>query len=195
APSLGDLDGDGDPDMLVGNRAGVIYYYRNNGSVGNPSFALVSNNYAGINVFFTSAPAIVDINSDSDKDLFVGNTKGGLYFYENWDVFGIKQIGTEIPNDFKLYQNYPNPFNPETKIKFDIPAGTRQGTFVQLKIYDITGKEITALVNGNLSPGTYEATWDAGNYTSGIYFYKLIVRQAGSSTGDYDQVKKMIVLK
>jgi hypothetical protein len=184
APTLGDLDNDGDPDMLIGNRIGSIHYYRNNGSAGNPVFALVSNNYAGINVFYTSTPAIVDINGDSDKDLFVGSIKGGVYYYENWDVFGIKQIGSEVPEKFLLYQNYPNPFNPNSKIKFQIA----KLSYAKLVIYSITGSEITALVNEELKPGTYEAFWDASNYSCGVYLYRL-------KAGDYWETKKMIFVK
>ncbi|HRE11151.1 MAG TPA: VCBS repeat-containing protein, partial [Ignavibacteria bacterium] len=73
APSLGDLDGDGDLDLLVGNRLGQIAFYRNTGSVTSPVFTFVTSNYAGINAFQNSVPAIVDINGDTDPDLFVGN--------------------------------------------------------------------------------------------------------------------------
>ena len=200
APSLGDIDNDGDPDLLIGNRLGVIYYYRNDGSVSNPNFVFVSNNYAGINVFYTAAPAIVDINADSDKDLFAGNIKGGLYYYENWDVFGIKQISSEVPEGFKLYQNYPNPFNPVTKIKFNIPSLIRRGAgVVVLKVYDILGREVTTLVNKKLQPGTYEAEWpartggDASNYPSGVYFYQLTVNSEQKIM--FSETKRMVLVK
>ncbi|HJY64102.1 MAG TPA: FG-GAP-like repeat-containing protein, partial [Ignavibacteria bacterium] len=184
SPTLSDLDSDSDLDMLVGNRLGLIYYYRNNGNVSNPNFGLISGNYANVNAFYASAPAIVDINGDSDKDLFVGNIKGGLYYYENWDVFGIKTISGEIPSQFELFQNYPNPFNPLTHIGFRIP----DFGFVKISVFDILGKEIDVIANNNIQPGTYEATWDASNFSSGVYFYRLVV-------GDYNETKKMILIK
>jgi hypothetical protein len=184
SPNLSDLDGDGDLDLLIGNRMGAIYHYRNNGTPQSPNFALITNNYAGINVFMASVPCVVDINTDTDKDLFVGNTKGGLYFYENWDVFGIQPIGNEIPTSFSLYQNYPNPFNPTTKIKFDITKHEK----AELKIYDALGKEVATLLNSPLNPGTYEADWDGSTYPSGIYFYRLAV-------GDVTDTKKMVMVK
>ena len=184
APSLGDLDGDGDLDLLVGNRFGFIHHFRNTGSQSSPTFTFVTNNYAGINVFQNAVPCIVDINTDSDIDLFVGNTKGGLYFYENWDVFGIQQIGNELPQAFSLYQNYPNPFNPSTKIRFDISKSEK----VTLKIYDAIGREIATLLDGLLQTGTYEADWEAASYPSGIYFCKLV-------SGEFSQVRKMVLVK
>lgn len=93
---------------------------------------------------------------------------------------------------FRLYENYPNPFNPVTKIRFSIPqmgildAERRQG--VQLKIYDILGREIASLINEQLKPGIYEVTFDASNYPSGVYFYKLIA-------DEYSVSKKMILIK
>jgi hypothetical protein len=119
---------------------------------------------------------------------------------------GIVKISTNVPSDFSLSQNYPNPFNPSTKIKFEIPqyysplegrkSGLTEGKGdVKLIVYDVLGNVITALVNEYLSPGTYEAEWNASNYASGIYYYRLTFRQAGSSTGDFSETKKMILLK
>jgi len=184
APSLGDLDGDGDLDLLVGNRIGQIHFYRNTGTVSVPNFIFVTSNYAGINAFQNSVPAIVDINNDTDFDLFVGNVKGGLYYYENWDVFGIQQIGNEIPNGYKLWQNYPNPFNPTTNIKYQIIKNSH----VKLNVYNVQGKEITTLVNEEQSYGTYQVDWDASNFPSGVYYYRL-------KAGNFSEVKKMVLLK
>ncbi|RPI17004.1 MAG: T9SS C-terminal target domain-containing protein [Ignavibacteriae bacterium] len=110
------------------------------------------------------------------------------------EPIGVKNITTSIPVKSYLYQNYPNPFNPATKIKFSIPQqkspleGGMGGDFVQLKIYDVLGKEIAVLVNESLSPGIYEVEWNANDYPSGVYFYRLI--------GDgFTQTNRMILVK
>ena len=68
-----------------------------------------------------------------------------------------------------LFQNYPNPFNNKSKIKYQIP----KSTFVTLSVYDVTGREITKLVNEQLNQGYYETTFDGINLPSGVYFYQL----------------------
>jgi plastocyanin len=93
-----------------------------------------------------------------------------------------------IPAEFKLLQNFPNPFNPTTKIRFDIPQGESRDRFVKLVIYDQLGREIASLVNESLKPGSYESEWDATNFSSGIYFYKL-------TTEDFIETKRMILVK
>jgi|WetSurMetagenome_2_1015567.scaffolds.fasta_scaffold72625_2 photosystem II stability/assembly factor-like uncharacterized protein len=96
----------------------------------------------------------------------------------------VGKTGTEVPQNYSLSQNYPNPFNPSTVIKYQIPANTN----VVLKISDITGKEISTLVNEKQTAGTYEATFDASALSSGIYFYRIIA-------GDYVKTMKMILIK
>jgi hypothetical protein len=107
-------------------------------------------------------------------------------------LVGINPITNEIPREHKLYQNYPNPFNPVTKIKYDIPllrgVSEGRGVSVTLKVYDIVGREIATLINEHLKPGTYEVEWDASNYPSGVYFYKL-------STVSFVDTKKMVLIK
>ena len=101
---------------------------------------------------------------------------------------GIQPISTEVPEKFSLHQNYPNPFNPETKIRFEIPnVGTVPRT-VRLIIYDALGREISTLVNEQLKAGVYEVSWNAANYPSGVYFYKL-------ETENFSESKKMILIK
>ncbi len=97
---------------------------------------------------------------------------------------GIHQTNNEIPEEFSLSQNYPNPFNPATSIKFDIP----EKNYVRLVVYDISGKEIEALIDEELSAGKYDVNWNAANYSSGVYFYRI---EAGSFT----DVKKMLLIK
>ncbi|NOS86392.1 MAG: T9SS type A sorting domain-containing protein [Ignavibacteria bacterium] len=104
-------------------------------------------------------------------------------------ILNLTGNSTNIPNFLSLSQNYPNPFNPQTKIKFAVPSNVKdQTTNVKLVIYDLLGREVTTLVNEELKPGTYEADWDASNYSSGVYFYKLIA-------GDFVETKKMILMK
>ena len=78
----------------------------------------------------------------------------------------------QVVKSFEVYQNYPNPFNPATTISYAIP----QRTNVNIKVYNITGKEITTLVNEVKDPGTYNVNFNAENLSSGIYFYKSICR-------------------
>ncbi len=133
-----------------------------------------------------------------------GNNFNGIYFLDTltgWmvsysgliiktstgGISGINPISSEIPSQFSLSQNYPNPFNPSTKIKFQIPAsGTVAQTY--LYVYDMLGREVSELVNQKLQPGTYEVEWDASDYPSGVYFYKL-------SNGEFVETKKMVLLK
>lgn len=96
----------------------------------------------------------------------------------------VKQLSSEIPEEFKLYQNYPNPFNPITKIVYDI----KKQSNVKLIVYDITGKRIVILIDYRQAAGKYEYIFNAENIPSGIYFYKL-------STDNSNEVKKMMLIK
>ncbi len=133
-------------------------------------------------------------NNYSYIDIFVAN---GLYNYRlkqidydgTFKYSNIIQVEVKLPNNFSLEQNYPNPFNPSTKIKFTIPVVEKgHAPFVQLIIYDVLGNEIATLVNEEKPAGTYEVVFNASEYPSGIYFYRL---QAGT----FVETKKMILLR
>ena len=89
------------------------------------------------------------------------------------------------PFKFELSQNYPNPFNPTTQIAYTIQKAGK----VELKIYDVLGREVMTLVNKEMTPGKYTADFDAGNLASGVYIYRI---QAGS---EFAAVKKMVLIK
>ncbi len=89
-----------------------------------------------------------------------------------------------IPNQFELSQNYPNPFNPTTTIKFALPKASE----VHLVVYDILGRVVTNLVNGNLNAGYHKINFNASNLASGVYFYSI-------KAGDFTSVKKLMLLK
>jgi photosystem II stability/assembly factor-like uncharacterized protein len=112
-----------------------------------------------------------------------GSSNGGVWV--RTFPLGINKI-SETAIYFKLIQNYPNPFNPMTKIRFELPAGATR--IVVLTVYDVSGREVTTLVNEELTPGTYEVDWDASDYSSGVYFYKLV-------SGNLLDTKKMILIK
>jgi photosystem II stability/assembly factor-like uncharacterized protein len=95
---------------------------------------------------------------------------------------------SNLPVDFKLHQNYPNPFNPVTSIDYEIPFQSK----VNLKVFDILGKEVAVLVNETKNSGKYSVTFNAVNLTSGIYFCKLNVI---SKAFEKSFVTKMTLLK
>ena len=89
-----------------------------------------------------------------------------------------------MPTEFALYQNYPNPFNPETIIRFEIPVTS----FVNLTIYNALGEKVATLINQQMDRGVYRWNFNAGNYPSGVYIYRL-------NAGDQVFTKKMMLLK
>jgi len=130
------------------------------------------------------------ITLDNNKNVYVTGRSGDSLGYADIvtikynQLIGIQPISNEIPISFSLSQNYPNPFNPETKIRFALP----KSSFTKIIIYDAIGREIETIVNGQLTSGTYETDWNAINYPSGIYYYKL-------STESYSETKKMVLIK
>jgi len=124
----------------------------------------------------------------TDKDLLTGKYKYRLKqidFNGNFEYFELsEEVSIGIPDKYELSQNYPNPFNPVTNLEF----GIAKLGFVSLKIYDVLGRELVTLVNEIKEPGYYKIKLDAGNLSSGVYFYRM-------SAGDFVAVKKFVVMK
>ena len=80
----------------------------------------------------------------------------------------VESLQAGIPTEYSLGQNYPNPFNPSTRFRFSIPKSQR----VTLTVFDLLGRELQTLVAEELSPGTYQATWNA-SVPSGIYLHRI----------------------
>jgi hypothetical protein len=99
-------------------------------------------------------------------------------------ITGIGNNNGDIPKVFSLSQNYPNPFNPSTSIKYAIP----KNSFVILTVYDVLGRAVKTLVNEQKTPGIYEVTFDAGDLSSGAYFYKI-------SADGFSDTKRMMLVK
>ncbi|MCH7819095.1 MAG: T9SS type A sorting domain-containing protein [Candidatus Marinimicrobia bacterium] len=119
------------------------------------------------------------------NNLILHTTDGG----ENWSTLvSIDNKEYNIPNEFTLLQNYPNPFNPVTKIEYVLPVGSE----ISLIIYNLLGREVARVVDGEQSAGNHTVRWDASNFASGIYFYRL---QAGPAAGGFVQTRKMVLLK
>ncbi len=107
---------------------------------------------------------------------------------ETWNKGYPTNIERELlhqDNSYTLLQNYPNPFNPVTNISFTLP----RKSFVSLQILDRTGREVAVLISGNLSAGSHSRQWDAADFPSGIYLYRIQIN------GQVYQTKKLTLLK
>ena len=96
----------------------------------------------------------------------------------------IKNNEANVPHSFELKQNYPNPFNPSTKISFSIP----QNSQLSLVVYDLLGRTVDVLLQGELKAGNYELEYSNSSLSSGVYFYEL-------KAGSFRDIKKMVLLK
>ncbi len=111
------------------------------------------------------------------NNLFIDNITAGL-------ITGVGTPLSLIPDKYELSQNYPNPFNPVTKINFSIP---KQG-FVTLRIFDVTGREVSKLVSEVKEAGYHSINFNASEFASGVYFYRL-------EAGDFIDSKRMMLIK
>ncbi len=102
--------------------------------------------------------------------------------YEYFELNGEVEVG--VPNKFDMSQNYPNPFNPVTKINFDLP----ENGLVNIRLYDMLGREVAVIVNEVRSAGYHTVQFDASKLSSGVYFYKM-------NAGKFSGVKKMSIIK
>ncbi|MBM2845447.1 MAG: Regulator, partial [Bacteroidetes bacterium] len=118
----------------------------------------------------------------SANNLFAG-TSGGVW-RRTFPEASVRIPSSDLPTDFSLDQNYPNPFNPATTINYQSPITSH----VSLKILDLLGREVAALVNEEKPAGSYKASWDAAKMPSGVYFYRL-------NAGEFVETKKMVLLR
>lgn len=124
------------------------------------------------------------------------NVQSGKYKYRlkqidfngNYEYINLShEVIVGVPSKYDLSQNYPNPFNPATKINFEIPIDSK----VTLKLFDISGREVATLVNEQRTAGYYTVTFNANDFASGIYFYRIT---AGDNS-QFTMTKKMMLVK
>jgi hypothetical protein len=117
-----------------------------------------------------------------NRYLFAGTDGGGLHRMD----LTIESIADNksLPIGYTLKQNYPNPFNPETIINYELPITN----YVELSIYNLLGQKIATLVSEKQPPGTYQVTWNASAFSSGVYLYIL-------KCGSFTEIRKMVLIR
>jgi choice-of-anchor A domain-containing protein/uncharacterized repeat protein (TIGR01451 family) len=144
---------------------------------------------------FNSANANIQVNGlENGKNYFwkvrSKDANGNLSFYSGIGKFKVNNSATgveeskEIPTEFSLSQNYPNPFNPTTTIQFTVV----KQEVIKLVIYNTLGEEVKTLINANYAPGKYTVAFDASEFSSGLYIYRI-------SNANTMITKKMMLLK
>lgn len=95
------------------------------------------------------------------------------------------------PSSFRLYQNYPNPFNPVTKIRFELSGDSR----VELRVYDVLGREVGQLINEERQAGIYDVPFDGTYLSSGVYYYRIQVTSVLTPEKSFTEMKKLMLMK
>ncbi len=162
-----------DDSFIYASTRGPIFRSGDNGVIWNECNQLESQ--------VTGAAPLIAINS-----VLVAGTAGrGVW------TRPLSELTTNIENNIlcsypktiALYQNYPNSFNPSTTIEFTLP----QSKYVELKVFNLLGKEVSTLISSKLNQGNHTYQYGGKNLASGIYYYQLVA-------GDYQQIKKMILI-
>ncbi len=203
--SFGDLDNDGKLDFVFGARDDVnnsrkVPIFRLEYQTGDITKAASYTGAVIDSAYWTDRgdmDVIVVANVDGDKDDEVLYTQGYsrgnatdkpmplIVLDTKYTKVSVEKITSNIPTEFYVEQNYPNPFNPSTQIRFGITVASN----VDLKIYDVLGREVATLINKEfMNAGVYNVKFNAIDLASGIYIYKL-------TTGNHSVSKKMQLMK
>ncbi len=157
------------------------------------NYLYLSETVYGVRIFNVVDPPNIEEVALYNSDTFRSDASSNL-IYAAQGILGlgivkndlITNFATEdrLPTSFMLSQNYPNPFNPTTIIKYQVP----KISYVSIKVYDVLGNEIAALLNEEKPAGSYEIEFIGNGLTSGIYFYQL-------RAGNFVETKKMVLLR
>ena len=168
----------------IGDLAGYKVYFDSDSS----GFPYADTVYVGLDTTYTFP------NLGDEDTVYVAVTCYDNSGEESWysrevvvTLEGITVIDEgelTIPKDFTLFQNYPNPFNPKTTISYQLP----KSSFVSLSIYNLAGQLVEILVNEEIQPGYHSVMWDANNFGSGLYLFKITTRE-------YSETGKCLLLK
>lgn len=157
------------------------------GVIDGTDFARVDDDVLG----FVTGDVATDLNGDETvdgSDLAIVDVNSASFVAVNsplgTDTQDYSDAITRKASLIKVGQSYPNPFNPTTTINFNLSSETN----VRLTIYDITGREVSTLVNQRLSAGDHQYQWNAGNFSSGVYFYRI-------SAPGFEETKQMNLIK
>ena len=180
--------GGGIHNVIFGN---VDNYLHEAAQADNPASGTVyAPNWGGIRL--SSLGVHEHWNNSIDKQ-YTRNLKTG----NGIELFIPPSVSTSVndvilPSGFVLHQNYPNPFNPTTMISYSLPIRN----YVSIDIFDALGRQVAVLVNGEKTAGNHEIQFNAKNLSSGIYFYRIQVRQISSGQSDVlTETKKLVLLK
>ena len=211
SPVVGDLDGDGDLETVLGNENASIEAWHHDASPVD-GFPIFTGDYV------RAVPSLVDLDRDGNLDMVLAGWDKGVYVWEfpvvhdpeltPWYTFNHDQKrsgnagqmdwvveaeeGQPLPADVvRLDAAFPNPFNPETRIRFRI--GGERAQAARLEVYDVQGRLRRVLLDERLEPGEYLRTWDGRDeggrpLASGLYFARLRV-------DDRVETRKMTLLK
>lgn len=217
-PTFGDLDDDGDMDLMMGSLDGSLFYVENTAGAGNfMTFGTLTANYKGIYVGDFSTPQLVDIDRDGDLDLMVGNYQGRLYYFENTgsastSSFSASPTSSTFGFDLNAFgSGFAAPFFNDNDGEFELFLGHEKGGIIHLGNIDgnITGIYDTLNLNyGNIYTGRLStiaiADFDAndtmdfviGNIRGGLSFYTLKSQDSiiSSNANNFDFVKEPILI-
>ncbi len=163
-PTFGDLDGDGDMDLLVGETTGTMIYYNNTAGAGNPAnFVLVPATFQNIDIGNFAMPQIIDVNRDGKLDLLVGNSSGTITYFENTGTVNAPVFSTPVTNfggvnvrETGYITGHSSPFMFEENGQYKLMVGSEKG---YIHFYDN--------IDGNLTGNFTEVDSMYGNWLEG----------------------------
>jgi len=157
-----------------------------------PGWIVMSRREATIEGLRAGGEQTVLFSFDAKEDTPAG-TEGTLRFTisENGRPLAGRayRLKSGAPRSFELLANYPNPFNPTTTITYQLPQASR----VSIRVFDVLGRQVAQLLDGNVEAGRHTLRWEASGYASGLYIYRMVAR--GQHGGEFIQQKKMLLIK
>jgi Secretion system C-terminal sorting domain len=166
-------------DSLYGWAFGIMFYQ------GDLAGVVFHTTDGGMSWYLEHVGQTRRMNDGFMLDRFHGwavGDQGAVFAYA--PVSSVGQKLPDLPRDFSLKQNYPNPFNPSTRIEYEV----QRRALVRIAVYDIIGRKVAQLVDGEHEPGVYQVYFEAGGLASGVYVYTM-------TSGTFSESKQMVIIK